>query len=461
MDIKNNYSKYTIFRKKYNNFIFEKFNLSFNETFIEVDFEFVIEDLVVFNPKTKFFVNKSFNDFERKNLEVLCFYLGMIEAVSYWKSCCCQNFIIKPFSLDDKQHEFFKKLFFNGLGEFFYLNMIDPNYEDFINFIQASDRKIEKIDFFSNSNSFILPIGGGKDSIVSLEFLKHLNSEILPMMLNPREAMTDTVRVADIDKSKCLISYRNIDANLLNLNEQGFLNGHTPFSSLLAFQSLVFAYVNNVSNIALSNESSANEPTVPGTKINHQYSKSIEFESDFRDFVKEFISEGFNYFSLLRPLSELQIASILSKNPQYFKVFKSCNVGSKSNSWCGMCPKCLFTAIMLLPFLSINDINKVFEKEIFNEIKLLEILEQLIGIKSFKPFECVGTVSEVKLALSLGVFKNEKNGLPILLEYFKNSDLCVSNSIDVLQHELSEFDDNNFLTKKMYEQLQEFIRINN
>jgi len=59
--------------------------------------------------------------------------------------------------------------------------------------------------------------------------------------------------------------------------------------------------------------------------INHQYSKSSEFEKKFRDYLTN-LTPSVSYFSLLRPLYELQIAKILAKLPQYHQVFKSCNV---------------------------------------------------------------------------------------------------------------------------------------
>ena len=115
---------------------------------------------------------------------------------------------------------------------------------------------------------------------------------------------------------------------MLQLNAEGYLNGHTPFSALLAFLTLLIGVGSGSKYIALSNESSANESTVPGTDINHQYSKSIEFERDFRDYVSQHLSEEIQYFSFLRPLNEMQIASLFAQCEAYHPVFRSCNAGS-------------------------------------------------------------------------------------------------------------------------------------
>ncbi|MDX9906275.1 MAG: hypothetical protein RBS55_06785, partial [Bacteroidales bacterium] len=201
----------------------------------------------------------------------------------------------------------------------------------------------------------------------------------------------------------------------IELNNRGFLNGHTPFSALLAFYSLLAAYLTGKKDIVLSNESSANEPTVPGTGINHQYSKSFGFEKDFREYVLKNISSGFNYFSLLRPLSELQIARLFSGMPKFFPHFKSCNAGSKAGIWCGRCPKCLFTFIILSPFLEPGELTRIFGKNLLNDASLAGYLDELTGESPVKPFECIGTIDEVNTALAMTVKHYEPEAMPYLL----------------------------------------------
>jgi hypothetical protein len=172
--------------------------------------------------------------------------------------------------------------------------------------------------------------------------------------------------------------------------------------------------------IILSNESSANEPTIPGTGINHQYSKSYEFERDFRDYAREFISPGYNYFSLLRPLDEIGIARLFSGMPEFFHSFRSCNAGSKTDSWCGECPKCLFTYIMLSPFMEARLLVDIFGKDLLNDPSLKEILDQLTGRSETKPFECIGTIDEVNAALQAVIERHTGNPLPELLSYYQS-----------------------------------------
>ena len=229
---------------------------------------------------------------------------------------------------------------------------------------------------------------------------------------------------------KPVVAERKIDKLLLNLNRKGFLNGHTPFSAYLAFLTTLVASLFGQKYIALSNEKSSNEGNVKylGRTINHQWSKSFEFEIKFRKYSEKYLTEAVEYFSFLRPLYEIQIAEIFSRYPKYFPVFLSCNEAYKTASgtkkpakkWCGKCSKCLFVFMVLYPFLKKKEILKIFGKNLFQDKKLLPLLQQLIGERGFKPFECVGTRSECRKALKLGLKKAKKTGeVPYLLTKIK------------------------------------------
>ena len=181
------------------------------------------------------------------------------------------------------------------------------------------------------------------------------------------------------------------------------------------------AYLTNKKYIVLSNEDSSNESTVIGTKINHQYSKTYEYENDFNEYTKKFFNIDIKYFSFLRPLSEFQISLLFSDFKKYHHIFKSCNVGSKEIPWvwCGKCPKCLFVYIVLSPKLYKEDLVNIFGKDLYEDESLITIFKELIGDAKTKPFECVGTIKEVRYALSLTI--NKLTELPYLLKYYKDN----------------------------------------
>ena len=218
---------------------------------------------------------------------------------------------------------------------------------------------------------------------------------------------------------------RYLDRTIVELNKQGFLNGHTPLSALIAFAASMSAYICGKKYVVLSNESSANEVSVAGSDVNHQYSKSFEFENDFAEYLDQFIPCGVKYFSLLRPLSEIQIAAIFARLKEYHPVFRSCNAGNagtRFDTWCLECSKCLFVTMILSPFLTDDELKDIFRINLLNSKseKMKLYFEQLIGMHESKPFECVGSVDEINFAMCLAIAGRKARGdkLPLLLEYY-------------------------------------------
>lgn len=422
MNKADNNCKYKKLRAKYPSFTFENYTLTKIKQCIQLQFEFNLNDCHFFTPELEFPINDKilFDNLDLEDLRNAAFHIGMIELLSYWKTSCSPKIIIKPFNLTNDQINWWKKLYYKGLGEFFYLNSISTDFDSFVEISSQASQ------ILNNSKSIleddlILPIGGGKDSIVSLESLITVFPDLKPLVLNSNPSQTDTIMKAGIATKNTITIKRSIDPKLLELNAQGFLNGHTPFSALLAFVSIFCAIAYKKKNIALSNESSANEVTDLISGANHQYSKSYEFEEDFRNYTQTYIHPELNYFSFLRPLNELQIAKLFCEYKHHFRTFRSCNIGSKTNEWCELCPKCLFTYIILSPFIEKSQLNIIFKSDLFSNLILKEIFEELIGIKDVKPFECVGTYEDVNLALQLTLNKFQDQELPELLAYYKTT----------------------------------------
>ena len=251
--------------------------------------------------------------------------------------------------------------------------------------------------------------------------------------VNPVSKIQKTVKVSGIKKQ--ILVQRTVDKKLLELNKKGYLNGHTPFTGLLSFLSVLCAVLFDYKNIAFSNEKSANEGNVKylGRIINHQWAKSSEFEKMFKKYSQKYLTPGVEYFSYLRKYGELEISRMLTEYSQYFPVFSSCNAafritalppsrlaGLRRARWCGKCPKCLFVYMSLYSFLKKGDLLKIFGKDIFQNKALLPIMRGLLGQKNHKPFECVGTYKESRKAFKLSLEKARKSGkIPYLLKKWK------------------------------------------
>lgn len=415
-----NANKFDVLRKQYKEFVYEGFNIIESAGYLELRFDFHIDDRIHFHPLIRVPVHRinqslSLND---PGLRNIVFHIGMIELVSYWKAVCPIVVRIKPYSLTVEQVMWWKKLYFNGLGEFFHLNRIRTDMEHFMTIVNDSGSPAQQSGFHFN-DTILVPVGGGKDSSVTLELLtQSFGERVIPFILNSRGAIRDVISRAGIPDDRVIEFKRIIDPVLIDLNNQGYLNGHTPFSALLGFVTLLASVLSGSRDIVLSNESSADEATDAESGVNHQYSKTYVFENDFREYVTRYINPEINYFSFLRPLKESGISLLFSQMPQYFDVFRSCNAGSKTNSWCCNCPKCLFTAIILSPFIEETQIVKIFGKNILEDASLLTFLQQLTGETPSKPFECVGTIDEVRLSLAAAIKKNQDRELPLLLRYF-------------------------------------------
>ena len=427
-----NSNKFAELREDYTTFVYESFSITNSEDEITIKFKFVIENLRTFEPEVKIAknnLNKKIDDKMIENAKNAAFHIGLIELISYWKATCSPNVIIKAGYINEDQISWFKKLYFYGLGELFYTNGIKTNINDFMSITCQSNEKYEDITN-ENNQGYLIPIGGGKDSCVTLECLKNEGDNYC-LIVNPKPVTLACAHTAGYDDDKIVKVTRIIDKNLLDLNSKGFINGHTPFSSMLAFLSYFIADIIGKKYIALSNESSANESNVEGEKINHQYSKSVEFENDFREYSKKYLKRNTEYFSFLRPLNELQIAMTFSKFEKYHSIFKSCNVGSKGEEWkwCCNCPKCLFVYTILSPFLYKDKLVKIFGEDLFERKDLLKTFIELTGNGDNKPFECVGTYEEVCFAISKTIYNIENNvelyngtkELPYLLKYYNDN----------------------------------------
>lgn len=415
-------------RKKYPKFVYRKYSYKIQKGNLKISFVFEIPpdirfkpEITVKNVKRKLFAKR----LTKKAFDNLIFHLGLIEIPSYWKITCSPIIDIQAGFLNSKQVKWWKDLFLKGMGQFFYENKIDWRLKSFL--VIKNQAKKNNFSVFGKKlkNRYLIPFAGGRDSIFTLENLKNKKETAL-FLVNPNEQIRKVAEITGVAEK--ITVKRKIDKKLLELNEKGFLNGHTPFTALLSFLSVFCGVLFNYKNIVFSNEKSADEGNVNflGRKINHQWAKSSEFEKMFRIYSKKYLAKKINYFSYLRKYGELEISKELIKYPQYFPFFSSCNasmkVGAKPIRWCGNCPKCLFVYASFYPFLDKDQLFKIFGNDFFKNRSLLPIMKSLTEKKKIKPFECVGTKKENQKAFYLSFKKAQKIGkIPYLLKKLKRN----------------------------------------
>jgi len=350
--------------------------------------------------------------------------LLLILGISYYKLFCSETIETPSIVLTQKQAQFWETVYTKGLGEFFYKNNID--FRDLIHFPFSKTIENKSIEIVTSNRSLVF-FGGGKDSIVSVEFLKQFHKEFSLLMVNSSTVQDETVKITG---KETLMLKRELDKKLFELNKNtSFFNGHVPVTAIWDFIGLFAATLYDFRYLVGSNELSASFGNVwyLDVEINHQWSKSFECEKLLQDYVKNFITPNITYFSLLRPLHEIKIVELFTKYSQYFPYFSSCNrnftVSQKSaydlpsKHWCGECSKCLFVFSSLAAFLPKETIISVFGKNLFADRSLLLLFQELLGIKNSKPFECVGTPEEMQLAL-VKASQTHLYDTDFLMEYF-------------------------------------------
>lgn len=395
-------SKFETFREQYPVFQYRGYETEFAEGLCRVNFRYRIEGLCDFTTKWQFPTKHTHTD---AILEKLLFSLGMVEAISYYKCVCPKVVEVQCQTLTKWQAAWWKKLFYHGLGEFQYLNGIHISEEELFDFSYEEAKEVRLHDEAAYSG-VIVPVGGGKDSVVSLELLKDVG--VYTFSINESTTIRNVISQCEGAVGNFPVR-RILDKNILRLNEEGYLNGHIPFSAVVAFATVITAYLNQVKYIALSNENSANESTVKDSFVNHQYSKSFEFETDFTEYMERLCDSDIHYFSMLRPLAEIQIAQLFAEYRQYHSVFRSCNAGSKPGIWCCNCPKCLFVYMILTPFLPQEELVGIFGENLLEKENMDRYFRELTGIEENKPFECVGTRQEVCFALKRFVVRGGRS----------------------------------------------------
>ncbi|MFH1426262.1 MAG: hypothetical protein ABIG66_02400 [Candidatus Kerfeldbacteria bacterium] len=342
----------------------------------------------------------------------LLFCLHLILGISYWKAYCPKKIEVESGMLTREQADFWNTVYTKGLGEFFYKNEID-----FRGLVQFPATATVALDPHAASvdDTSLVPLGGGKDSLLTITLLKQLEKPFSTFALGSHEIIEQQ---AERIGEEHFIVKRTIDPKLLALNKQDAYNGHVPVSAIYAFTALATAALTGNRYVIVSNEHSSNEGNVQylGETINHQWSKSYEFEQLLRGYVTTYITPDIEYFSLLRPLHEIQIAKLFSEYAaEWLPRFTSCNRNFRleeraESLWCCQCPKCAFVFLMLAPFMPKQDLIKAFGNNPLDDESLIPVYEELLGVKDHKPFDCVGTPEEVRVAFSmLGDVENFDN----------------------------------------------------
>jgi hypothetical protein len=340
--------------------------------------------------------------------------LHLVAGVSYYKAAAPPR-LVAPAPLGEAAAALVTAVYTKGLAEYAYRNELAYVLE-LAPEVPAGDVAAPAV--LDNSDGRPLSaVGGGKDSIVSLEALRRAGFEPVPFSVNPNHVI---VSVNEASGLAPLAARRRLDPALFDLNAAGARNGHIPVTAINSLIAVATAVLHRLGPVVMSNERSASDPNLiwNGHEINHQWSKGIEAEGLLRAALAGHAGLTEPYFSLLRPLSELHIARLFAQFTRYDDVVTSCNAAFKlrdaSARWCGNCPKCRFVFLAMAPFMRRERLVHIFGTDLLADPGQVPGYLELLGIDAHKPFECVGEVEESVVALGLLAEQKQWREAPVV-----------------------------------------------
>jgi hypothetical protein len=362
-------------------------------------------------------------DWDDPAVEAAVRILYLLAGVSYYKTTAAPVIDLGALPSSAEERAFLTDFYVHGLGEFAYRNGLDLREV----LVTGPDGPSVGVAYAPVANRPLIPFGGGIDSIVTVDAVRAVSPDAALCIVHP-----PGVRFAAIEDAAAVTGLpivrvaREIDPLVRRSAELGFLNGHVPITAVISAAALVAAVVGRRDAVVLSNEWSASVPTLvhDGHPVNHQWSKSIEFERSLAQLVAGSLGPDIAVFSYLRPRTELWVAQQFARLSDFHATFRSCNrafhqdPAQRLDHWCGECDKCCFIDLILAPFMGADQLQAVFDgHEPLTNWALLPRFETLLALApEVKPFECVGDTDECRAALFLAAQRPDRLDTPLLGE---------------------------------------------
>ena len=330
--------------------------------------------------------------------------LHLITGVSYYKAAVPNEIRIDGYAIDAATAVLMEQVYVHGLGEFAYRNGLSLHGR--VRFPVAAQAPAPAAAAAAGLREHALAaIGGGKDSLVSIEALRGAGVDQTVTWIGGSQLIAACAARTGLPT---LNIGRALAPELFEYNRQGAWNGHIPVTAINSAIMVLAALLHGVDQVVFSNERSASYGSmIPGTgEVNHQWSKGWAFESAFGAYVQSHVAADLQYYSLLRPLSELAVARQFARTDHYDAHFSSCNrnfhlLGERpTNRWCGVCPKCHFVFLALAPFMPKPRLVGIFGRNLLDDANQTGGFDALLEYQDHKPFECVGEGQESRAAMA-------------------------------------------------------------
>lgn len=353
----------------------------------------------------------------------------LLAGVSYYKTAAPPVIDLGPVETTDREREFLRTFYLEGLAEMAHRNGLD------LSGLELEGPGLARrppVAWSPTQGAPLVPFGGGIDSIVTAEAVRHRQPGASLFVVSRTGDRFSAIEQAAARSGLPVVrAERRLDPSVLRSADLGFLNGHVPVTGILSSVAVLAAVTGGHGSIVMSNERSASAPTIPAAPatgggavraVNHQWSKSMAFETGFRSLLAATFDPPVEYFSFLRDRSELWVARQFADLGRYHDVFCSCNraflldPARRLDRWCGTCDKCCFVDLVLAPFVGAAALADIFGgREPLADESLEPQFRALLGTgPDAKPFECVGDEEECRVAAILAAARPDRAGSRLL-----------------------------------------------
>ncbi|MDH3300536.1 MAG: hypothetical protein OES24_08515 [Acidimicrobiia bacterium] len=194
------------------------------------------------------------------------------------------------------------------------------------------------------------------------------------------------------------------------------------------FQALPLALAHGYTDVALGISRSTDEHNLTwdatGEDVNYLWGMSSIAEQRIHDYIRSHLASNVAVFHILRPIYDVNVFALLNRDLASVPATHSC---AQLKPWCCRCAKCIYVWMNYVAWLPVETVAATFEKNLFEIPENRTLLRKMLGLESYKPVDCVGTVSEARLAflmcrrkgvsgpiaddIDLGPFKAEAAGV--------------------------------------------------
>lgn len=365
----------------------------------QISLRYALDDAIEFTERYELPAGTRVSDEDRGRVDGILALLHWIAGVSYYKTAVPRSVECEP--VPPGAAALLEAIYSEGLGEFAFTNGLTTLPQPKFPKTQASATNPPR----RQAERILVPIGGGKDSAVALEVVRRSGREFSLFSVGDAGPISRTAAVAEAPH---LIVRRRLDPQIGDLNRAGALNGHVPITAIVSCVAIVTASLHGFDAVAMANERSASVGNVSwnGIDVNHQFSKSLRAERMLRGALDDLGVET-DYFSILRPASELSIARAFSRLTSYHEAFSSCNTNFRldgvrpAQRWCCDCPKCRFVFLVMAPFSDPGHLREIFGHDMLDDESQFDGFALLTASGGLKPFECVGEEEESRVAMRM------------------------------------------------------------